>query len=45
MSNMNNTLNRINNRLYTVEEKISKLGEVTIEIIQNESDTKSKNLL
>lgn len=43
MSNMNNTLNRINNRL--VEEKISKLGEVTIEIIQNEASTKSKNLL
>ena len=41
---MNNTLNRINNRLDTVEEKISKLGEVTIEIIENEEVSESKHL-
>lgn len=39
---MENTLDRINNRLDTVEEKISELKDITIEIFQNETQREKK---
>ena len=36
MSEMKNTLNRVNSRLDVMEGKISELDDITIEIMQNE---------